>query len=331
MRGASIARLVVLAGCLTVPLTGAAVRRLGVFPFDVSHTEGRLTGNAGISLEEMLRDTAVVALANDGWTVLSSDATAMALKKDGLDGSRCTDEACHMTLARTLHADYFLTGTAQFVDNDLVCSIRLYDVAADRILTSERVTGTTAKELRQVFEARAPEFFRRVRLVTSGEEEGVAAAKDPTPAPSAPEQTPPQAPVVDDAPQMDLHFSAESVSTLKIVGSPEGASVAITDAEGVERDGVIPWQAKNLPSERYKIRITQPGFTEARATVDLEPGKKTQVTVNLRKIVTPAPEPIVSLPAPLASGSTGACVNDIDCPGENVCESKLCVAPTLKK
>jgi hypothetical protein len=335
---------------IALPVSALATPRIAVFPLDVRYADGRLSPNAEVSLEEMLRDTAVTGLASDGWSVLSGDATAQAMKAAGQDAAHCSDEMCHLTVARSVDASLFLTGSVQFVDGDLTASIRAFDVTGGRILTTERVSGVNVAALRSKFEGKAPDFFARIRFYTSsakpgGQSEVPRADKSaPSPAPTvvAASAAPPEKPTPVDAPSaaddargddqappaasgpaapapaatgLDLHLSPESISTLTVVGAPEGAHVTVTDAEGSVREGVLPWRTPGLPSERYRIEVAQHGYTPADVTVDLKPGKKTKVTVNLKK----APA-VGRLPA-------RSCMSDIDCPGDDVCQGDHCVLP----
>jgi hypothetical protein len=350
------------------PVRALATPRIAIFPLDIRYADGKLSPNAEVSLEEMLRDTAVTGLASDGWSVLSGDATAQGIKDAGQDAAHCGDEQCHLTVAHALNATLFVSGSVQFVDGDLTASIRVYDVNAGRILTTERVSGVNVAALRNKFEGKAPDFFGRIRFymgsgktpaagdttqadksVPSHTEKAtpvtaMAPAPEPVrekPAPaasdvasdsiaSAPspaddsrgdEQVPPvatpAAPVTRTAPassDLDLHVSADSISTLSVVGTPEGAHVTVTDAEGSVREGVLPWRQPGLSSERYRVEVSQKGFMPADVMVDLKPGKKTKVTVNLKKAAVVAPRP-----------ATHSCMSDIDCPGDDVCQGEVCV------
>jgi hypothetical protein len=279
---------------------GATTRRLAVLPLESSHAEGHLNPNAEVSLEEMLRDTAVNALSSNGWTIVTSDATAQAIRKSGSEGGRCTDDRCRASVAKVLDAGYFLTGTVQFADGELVCSIRLHESASNRILTSERVTGATGKAIREALEAKAADFFRHVRLSSSGEVSGVVAnppsAGETLTAAAAPAGTVPTA------------------GTLAVWGTPEGAAVSVTADDGLVRKGALPWEGHGLPVQRYRVRVTHKGYAEADATVDLVGGKKTSINVNLRAEHSP-------------SGTGAPCVNDIDCAGADVCDSYRCTPP----
>lgn len=142
----------------------AEEKLLAVLPLDVSHTDGHMTKSASTSLEEMLRDTAVNSLGNAGWTVMSGENTIQILIDNGVDPSKCGDTACHLSMAREIKADKFLSGTVQWVDGEFSASFRLIDSRTGRIVASERVSGVNTKSLRESFEAKADAFFTRSGL-----------------------------------------------------------------------------------------------------------------------------------------------------------------------
>jgi hypothetical protein len=137
----------------------AASKLIAVLPLDVSHAKGQIDADAEASLEEMLRDVAAAHLAKGGWTVLTGETTLQVLKDNGVDATACSDQTCHLSMARELKAETFVSGGVQFVEGTFTASVRLIDAATGKIRASTRVEAKTVTELRQRFEARADEFF----------------------------------------------------------------------------------------------------------------------------------------------------------------------------
>jgi putative endopeptidase len=166
-----------------------AEKLIAVLPLDTRMTKGKMDAAAQSSLEEMLRDVATNLLSPGGWTVLTGENTLQVLVDNGVDPTKCGDQNCHLSMAREIKAERFLSGTIQYVDGEFTASIRLIDTRTGRILASERLTGKTTKVLRETFEPRAEQFFFRAGLFESSlhgptakaPREEVTAERTPTP------------------------------------------------------------------------------------------------------------------------------------------------------
>jgi hypothetical protein len=162
MRNAAATVSLTVAVILAVPGRAIAANRLlAVLPLDVSHAKGKLDPDAQASVEEMLRDVATTALTPQGWVILTGENMLQVLKDNCVDPARCGDESCHLSMAREIKAEKFLSGAVQYGDDEFTASIRLIDSASGRILASERLEAGSVKALRRAFETKANEFFVR--------------------------------------------------------------------------------------------------------------------------------------------------------------------------
>jgi outer membrane protein OmpA-like peptidoglycan-associated protein len=180
------------------PIVARAEDKLiAVLPLDVSNTNGRMDKAARTSVEEMLRDVATDALANDGWTVMTGENTLQVLIDNGVDPTKCGEASCHLEAARELKASKFLSGAVQWVDSEFVASIRLIDSKNGRVIATARLEGPTTKALRKEFEAKSAAFFAKSGLLTSSKASAALPSPPPAPSPSpAPREEPTPAPRV---------------------------------------------------------------------------------------------------------------------------------------
>lgn len=155
---------------------------LAVLPLDLTNADGRMTRAARVSLEEMLRDVASDALGRSEWTVLTNENQLQLLIDNGIDPSKCGDQQCHLAAARELKTDLFISGAVQWFDDEFTASIRLLSSRNGRIVASERLSGTTAKQLRTEFEGKATAFFQKAELLARATPIPVVVAR-----PAAPE------------------------------------------------------------------------------------------------------------------------------------------------
>src|SRR4051812_11405850 len=96
--------------CLLSAPSYAGSKVIAVLPLDVTHTKGKLDADARASIEEMLRDVAVEALGSQGWTVLTGENMLQVLQDNGVDSTKCGDQSCHLSMAREIKAEKFLSG-----------------------------------------------------------------------------------------------------------------------------------------------------------------------------------------------------------------------------
>ena len=64
-------------------------KKLVVLPLDITKTDGKMTPSARASVEEMVRDAAINALSERGWTVLDANNTLELLRANNIDSSQC--------------------------------------------------------------------------------------------------------------------------------------------------------------------------------------------------------------------------------------------------
>jgi formylglycine-generating enzyme required for sulfatase activity len=169
----------------------AADRLLAVLPLDVTNAEGKITRAGQASMEEVLRDVAANALSAAGWTVMTGETTLQVLHDNGIDPAKCGEAECHLTFAREISVDKFISGAIHWADDELVASIRLVDTRTGRILSAELLEGASARDLRRAFESKATSFFTRG---------GLLQASSPPPVSPAPVAAPPAKPPIAETP-----------------------------------------------------------------------------------------------------------------------------------
>ncbi len=229
--------------CAVIVLAAATADAEGhviaVLPLDVKMTKGKMDDASQASLEEMLRDVAVDALSSDGWTVLTGETTLQILQDNGVDVAHCGDQSCHLSMAREIKAEKFMSGAVQYADGEFTASIRLIDTATGRILASERLEGKNVKALRTEFEGKAATFFTRGGLTGMT---GTATAAD---------------------------VSSSSGSTgLTVTSEPPGAAVRI-DGEAA---GKTPLH-KALAPGSYYVTLESEGYATLTKQVTVEAGR----------------------------------------------------------
>lgn len=226
----------------------AAERLLAVLPLDVRFTKGRMDEAARRALEDLIRDEAANALSSSGWTVLSGENTYAVLRDNGVDPTHCGEGECHVQTARELNVEMFLSGAVQFVDDQLVASIRLMVTKTGRIVASERLEGTNTTALFRVFQGGSKKFFERAGLIGESVPTKDAAA--------------PQSPPV-------------SGGFIEIAVTPSTARVTV--------DGQLTGagQAGPYDAGRHSVRATAEGHAPAAETVVVKNGAKTAVSLNL--------------------------------------------------
>lgn len=181
--------------CLASLPSYAGSKVIAVLPLDVTHTKGKLDADARASIEEMLRDVAVEALGRDGWTVLTGENMLQVLQDNGVDSAKCGDQSCHLSMAREIKAEKFLSGAIQWSEGEYTASVRLIDTASGRIVSSVRLEGETAKSLRKAFEAKSDSFFKQGGLIAAPTPAPAPAAAPASTTVAAPVAAPPAAPV----------------------------------------------------------------------------------------------------------------------------------------
>jgi formylglycine-generating enzyme required for sulfatase activity len=242
-----VAAILLSAGILYSHHAVAANRMLAVLPLDTRMTQGEMTDGARASLEEMIRDSAINLLAASGWTVLTGETTLQILLDNGIDPAKCADQSCHLSIAREINAQKFVSGVVQFAEGEFTASVRLIDTKTGRIVSTERLNGRTVKAMREDFAPRAQSFFARGGLT---EEVPVAAQPDRT---------------------------KETGGTVKIISNPPGATVVI--------DGVVmgrtPWNKPMVPGTYY-VGLEFEGYQPVSRSVAVEAGKEATVFERLQ-------------------------------------------------
>lgn len=235
---------------------------IAVLPLDVSHAGGRLSVDAQASLEETLRDVSVNVLGTHGWTILTGETTLQVLQDNGVDPAKCGDQACHLTMAREIKADRFITGSVQYDDNELTASIRLVDTSTGRITSSLRLEGDSPKALRKILDTEARDFFSRGGLIDV----------DATPLPAGNNES-------------RLKPGEETRAFGKITVSvrpKESAQLALIDPDGrTYTSGAVYENAEARPG-RWLVHAKAAGLEEQTRDVEMAPGGTILVNLDLK-------------------------------------------------
>jgi hypothetical protein len=219
----------------------AATKLIAVLPLDARMAQGWLSEAGRSSIEEMVRDDAANLLAPKGWTILTGDTMLQVLIDNGVDPAKCSDQTCHLTIAREINAEKFISGAVQFVDGEFTASIRLIDTQSARIVSTERLSGRSARELRDAFEPKAEGFFKRAGLL---------------------------GPVVTAEAAQTQHDG-----TLIVVSTPPGATVVL-DGESV---GKTPLR-RRVSNGTYDLGVQMEGFSPVWKSITVNGDRETVVS-----------------------------------------------------
>jgi TolB-like protein len=176
MRANAVPISVMILSLLMASEAVAAPKLLAVLPLDARNASAKMDTAAKASLEDALRDEAANALSSAGWSVLTGENTYALLRDNGVDPATCGAGECHVSTARELNVEVFISGVVHYVDDQLVASVRLMETKTGRILSSERLEAPNTMGLRHAFEARAARFFARAGLTGGSAEKAPAAA-----------------------------------------------------------------------------------------------------------------------------------------------------------
>lgn len=161
-------RLVILViAVLFASPASASPKLVAVLPLDTRATGDKLTSAAQLSLEEMLRDSAMSVLAPTGWTVLTGETTLQVLTDNGIRPEDCAEQTCHLSVAREIKASIFLSGSVQQVEGQYTASIRVFDTRTGRALAVASLMGKSVLELRKDFASRVEQMFKQAGILTS--------------------------------------------------------------------------------------------------------------------------------------------------------------------
>jgi formylglycine-generating enzyme required for sulfatase activity len=242
-----------------------------VLPLDTSHAKKKLDADGQASLEEMLRDVAAEALTTFGWTILTGETILQVLQDNGVDPTKCGDQNCHLTMAREIKAEKFLSGAVQYVDGAFTASIRLIDTTTGQILASERVEGPNVTALRRAFEAKAGAFFVKGGLVGA--------------APSRPEAATPVPKADPDKPRVQSGAVTEVEGSLTVTARPRDAvRLELTDPDRKTVTSAAPYENKHAAPGRWHITASASGYASEDQTVDVPADDLTVVKFDLKPL-----------------------------------------------
>ena len=258
----SAACLVLCVSLLSSTAALAMDKTIVVLPIDIARAGGKMSVDARISVEEMIRDEAVDALAGTGWTVLSGETTLKKLKDNGIDPTQCDDQGCHLETAQNMTVPMFISGSVQYVEGTFTASIRLIESATGKQLAATHFESTRVLGLRAEFSKAAPEFFRKAGL-----------AADDDGATNAPATTNPGRVVEFGNPPRP---GPAAQGTIKVVSKPSGAKVSV-DGDAA---GSTPLTIKR-DAGTYVVTVELPGYAPASRQVDVASGKTALVNESL--------------------------------------------------
>jgi hypothetical protein len=185
--------------------------------------------------------------------ILSGENTLQVLADNGVDPATC-NQTCHLSMAREIKAEKFISGAVQWTDGEFTASIRLLDTATGQILATESLEGENVRTLRNDFKAKVRDFFTKGGMLSAE-----AAAMSGLPAAPAPDAGPRSAAVTH-----AQNVSAEQQSRMKILTEPQGATVII-DGETI---GKTPLKMPMAPGT-YRLQIELPKYAPVALDIDV--------------------------------------------------------------
>ena len=72
---------------------------------------------------------------------------------------------------------------------------------------------------------------------------------------------------------------------LEVSGTPKGATVKVTGPGRFSHTGALTWKASGLKSGTYRVKVSRKGYQDQEKTVQVKPGRKTRLPVELQKII----------------------------------------------
>ena len=77
----------------------------------------------------------------------------------------------------------------------------------------------------------------------------------------------------------------KELGSLEITGTPKGATVKVTGPGRFSHTGALTWKASGLKSGTYRVKVSRKGYEEQEKTVEVKPGRRTRLPVELQKII----------------------------------------------
>lgn len=216
-----------------------ATKLLAVLPIDLEMSQGKLSKASLASIEEMLSDIAVTSLRSHGWTVVSSDHVVGVLHFNSMKPEACGGPTCHLKMARALKADVFLSSTVRSIGGDLSIHVSLVETKSGYVVVEQQISGKTVKALREVFRAKAENFFAEAVAV-----EG----------PLAP--------------------NPEQSGGFTLLATPAEALLEVQGPDGFTASGRSRLVRTGIKPGSYQVKASCPGYVEWNGTLivtDVEP------------------------------------------------------------
>jgi len=170
-----------IAGSLAIRIESApAGRTIAIFPFGENKSENKnpvMSASEKQQLLETVRGIARRSLPKaDGWKVISSDAVET---KIGVDLSNCNgEEACLLSAARKLPADYIVSADAGRIGSYIEVSFSLFNVTTGQVIGSEWPRGKSVDDIIDSLESSPDRLFANLS--------GAEVARSPNVAPANP-------------------------------------------------------------------------------------------------------------------------------------------------
>jgi iron(II)-dependent oxidoreductase len=279
-RGSRVARTVLLGLTLWLSAASAqAARLMAVLPLDVSHTAGKLSPEAQAAIEEMLRDVASDALTAGGWTVLSTQNQLQLLTDNGVDATKCGEENCLLATAREIKSEKFISGAVQYSDGEFTASIRLIDTATGRIVSTVRVEGKTARDLRRSFESRSNAFFSKAGLV----EREDTPPENPSGTSNLVEPVAPVTPTT--GPKVKKGKVTASTAQLTVSSKPkDGVRLELTSPDGKRFMSSAPYRNSDATPGTWQVVARLADYDDLRQTFEVPADDETLIKLDLKRL-----------------------------------------------
>jgi TolB-like protein len=140
---------------------------VAVLPFN--YTNAKLDRAQRAVIEEDVRNLTTNILSPAGFTVLTSETTLRVLQDNGVDLDRVCEATCALEAAREMKVRYFLSGSIATSEGEHIAFVRIFDSKDGRTLSSVKVEGSTAKDLRASLELESRGLFARAGLAEAGQ------------------------------------------------------------------------------------------------------------------------------------------------------------------
>ncbi len=182
-------------------------------------------------------------------TVLERSQMQEILKEQGLQQAGCTSDQCAVETGQMLGVKFMVVGSIGHVGHTYTVACRLIDVSTGKMVAT--ATADCKCEIDDILSRSTVEIARKLAQSFSAAESN----ESPKPAPPA-----------------------AGTGSLRIVSSPEGASLFVDDSE----QGTTPASLDSLKPGRYRLRLQLQGYNPVTGTIDISAGSAVEKRYTLR-------------------------------------------------